>query len=84
MTQNRWLMQRQADVLGIPVRISPTAEATALGAAAFAGIGDGSVELADLGIARITGHHASNRAPNRERWREHEYADWLEFVNTRR
>ena len=83
MTQNRWLMQRQADVLGIPVRISPTAEATALGAAAFAGIGDGSVELADLASLASQGTTLEPSSES-ERWREHEYADWLEFVNTRR
>lgn len=83
MTQNRWLMQRQADVLGIPVRISPTAEATALGVAAFAGIGEGSIELSDLAALASEGT-TLEPAPASQQWREAEYADWLEFVNTSR
>ena len=33
LTANSYLVQRQADVLGIPVEVAPVAEATALGAA---------------------------------------------------
>ncbi len=36
--RNRWLMQFQADVLGVPVRRARRVETTALGAAALAGI----------------------------------------------
>ncbi|HZR94971.1 MAG TPA: glycerol kinase GlpK [Gaiellaceae bacterium] len=36
MTRNRWLMQFQADVLGIPVEVAREAEQTALGAALLA------------------------------------------------
>ncbi len=39
---NRWLMQFQADVLGVPVIVPEIAETTALGAAYLAGIGAGS------------------------------------------
>ncbi len=39
--QNDWLMQFQADVLGVPVRRPPVLEVTALGAAALAGLGVG-------------------------------------------
>jgi glycerol kinase len=38
---NRWLMQFQADVLGVPVIVPEVAETTALGAAFLAGIGAG-------------------------------------------
>ncbi|MGI8801277.1 MAG: glycerol kinase GlpK [Solirubrobacteraceae bacterium] len=38
---NRWLMQFQADVLGVPVVTAATSETTALGAAALAGVGAG-------------------------------------------
>jgi glycerol kinase len=51
LTANGYLVQRQADVLGLPVEIAAMAETTALGAAAAAGIGAGlfPVEaLADL------------------------------------
>jgi glycerol kinase len=38
-TENAWLMQFQADMLGVPVAVAPLAETTALGAGYFAGIG---------------------------------------------
>ena len=40
-TGNRWLMQFQADVLGVPVVVPQIAETTALGAAYLAGVGTG-------------------------------------------
>ena len=40
-TANRWLMQFQADVLGVPVSVPEIAETTALGAAYLAGIATG-------------------------------------------
>jgi glycerol kinase len=40
-TANAWLMQFQADVLGLPVVIPEVAETTALGAAFLAGVGVG-------------------------------------------
>ena len=39
--RNRWLMQFQSDVLGVPVRRAPRVETTALGAAGLAGISTG-------------------------------------------
>jgi glycerol kinase len=39
--ENRWLMQFQADVLGVPVIVPEVAETTALGAAYLAGIATG-------------------------------------------
>jgi glycerol kinase len=41
-TVNDWLMQFQADVLGVPVVVPEIAETTALGAAYLAGVGVGS------------------------------------------
>ncbi|MBW3652872.1 MAG: glycerol kinase GlpK [Actinobacteria bacterium] len=41
-TANRWLMQFQADVLGVPVAVAELAETTALGAALLAGVGVGA------------------------------------------
>jgi glycerol kinase len=41
-TVNRWLMQFQADVLGVPVSVPEIAETTALGAAYLAGIATGA------------------------------------------
>jgi glycerol kinase len=40
-TANRWLMQFQADVLGVPVVVPEVPETTALGAAYLAGVGVG-------------------------------------------
>jgi glycerol kinase len=44
-TANAWLMQFQADVLGVPVVVPEVAETTALGAAFLAGVGVGSMTL---------------------------------------
>ena len=41
-TTNGWLMQFQADVLGVPVVVPEVAETTALGAAMLAGVGAGA------------------------------------------
>ena len=51
---NRWLMQFQADVLGVPVVVPEVAETTALGAAYLAGIATGAWTLEQVA----------------ERWRE--------------
>jgi glycerol kinase len=48
-TVNRWLMQFQADVLGVPVSVPEIAETTALGAAYLAGIATGVWTLAEVG-----------------------------------
>ena len=48
LTANRYLVQRQADVLGVPIQLARTAETTALGAAAMAGVGAGLLRLADI------------------------------------
>jgi glycerol kinase len=47
-TANRWLMQFQADVLGVPVVIPEIAETTALGAAYLAGIGVGLWTISEV------------------------------------
>jgi glycerol kinase len=53
-TANRWLMQFQADVLGVPVVVPEIRETTALGAAYLAGVGVGAWTLSEVS----------------ERWRE--------------
>jgi glycerol kinase len=45
---NRWLMQFQADVLGVPVIVPEVAETTALGAAYLAGVGSRLWTVADV------------------------------------
>ncbi|HEV7585025.1 MAG TPA: glycerol kinase GlpK [Solirubrobacteraceae bacterium] len=47
-TVNGWLMQFQADVLGVPVVLPEIAETTALGAAYLAGVGVGMWTLSDV------------------------------------
>jgi glycerol kinase len=44
-TANAWLMQFQADVLGVPVVVPEVSETTALGAAYLAGVGAGVLTL---------------------------------------
>jgi glycerol kinase len=78
MTANPWLMQRQADILGIPLRIAATAEATALGAAAAAGVGAACWTLADLAAL---GEGGRTVEPGPESGRaDDEYAAWRAFV----
>jgi len=48
---NRWLMQFQADVLGVPVVVPEIAETTALGAAYLAGIATG--RWSEQGVRRM-------------------------------
>jgi len=56
-TVNRWLMQFQADVLGVPVSVPEVPETTALGAALMAAVGVGRLTLDDVragGAAKAT------------------------------
>ena len=48
-TANAWLMQFQADVLGVPVVVPEVAETTALGAAYLAGVGTSAWTLDQIG-----------------------------------
>jgi glycerol kinase len=52
-TANAFLMQFQSDLLGCPVEVASDAEATALGAAALAGLGKGIWESTDAVRARL-------------------------------
>ncbi len=47
-TANGWLMQFQADILGVPVLVPEVAETTALGAAYLAGVGAGLWTVDDV------------------------------------
>ena len=78
MTGNRYLMQRQADLLGIPVVLSPTREATALGAAALAGIAAGILRWEDVREAVA----ATETVPphSKENSAEAEYTAWRDWV----
>jgi glycerol kinase len=80
MTANRWLMQRQADVLGIPVRISAQAEATALGAARAAAAGVGLADFADLARLAETGETIEPGAGSAA-WRDSGHAEWRRWLD---
>ncbi len=57
-TRNQWLMQRQADLLGIPIDYVTHTETTAVGAAMLAGLGATFWQSDDLkAINPITAHH---------------------------
>ncbi len=45
---NGWLMQFQADILGVPVVLGATSETTSLGAAYLAGVGAGLCTISDV------------------------------------
>ena len=47
-SSNSWLMQFQADILGVPVRVPEVAETTALGAAYLAGVGASLWTVSDV------------------------------------
>ena len=61
-TRNRWLMQFQADVLGVPVVVSAHAETTAMGAAYAAGVAVGLwTDLDDVAERVTTGERFEPR-----------------------
>jgi glycerol kinase len=74
MTANSYLMQRQADLLGLPVDIASVEESTALGIAGLAGLGAGTVDVAAISAAnppRRTcnpGLERAERRAQREAW----------------
>jgi glycerol kinase len=73
-TSNNWLMQFQADLLGIPVERPDMAETTALGAAGLAGIGAGVWASPDEFLAA---HRFTSFTPQRGRAAALEaYAGW--------
>ena len=51
-TVNKWLMQFQADMLGVPIAVAELAETTALGAALLAGVAVGAWTQDDVASAR--------------------------------
>ncbi|MFM8527966.1 MAG: glycerol kinase GlpK [bacterium] len=73
---NRWLMQFQADLLGVPVVVSEVAETTALGAAYLAGIETGLWDLEQVGSLWRSAATFEPSMPSREsqrllgRWAE--------------
>lgn len=76
LTANEVLMQRQADLLGLPIDLVTQEESTALGIAGLAGIGAGLLGLDGIAAANpvrhsiIPGLAASERVAERQAWRE--------------
>jgi glycerol kinase len=64
---NGWLMQFQADVLGVPVVLGETSETTALGAAYLAGVGVGLWTVSDVRDAWRERRRYEPRMSERER-----------------
>src|SRR5439155_22228707 len=79
MARNAWFLQRQADVLGLPVLQAPHSESTALGAAYLAGLHVGV--WPDLDSLRRLGREARRFDPQ---WPDHErgrrLAQWRRAV----
>ena len=79
LTASAVLMQRQADVLGVPVHRAPDPELTALGAAALAGLGAGIIASTDAVVSRLAAPEVFT-----PRWtqdhRAASYAEWLAFL----
>jgi glycerol kinase len=72
MTQNGWLMQFQADLLGIPVEVAAEREQTALGAALLAGLA--------VGVWDAPRSTPAGATYEPERDREAEYAGWRDAL----
>jgi glycerol kinase len=77
---NAFLMQRQADVLGVPVDVPETAETTAVGSAWLAGLATGVwSDLGELAQRRRTARRFEPRLGDAER--DAGYARWREAVS---
>jgi glycerol kinase len=76
--QNRWLMQFQADVLGVPVIVPEIVETTALGAAYLAGIAIGDWDSAQVeGMWRQAARYEPRMSTDQ---RESLVAEWRRAV----
>jgi glycerol kinase len=80
-TANAWLMQFQADVLGVPVVVPEIAETTALGAAYLAGVGVGAWTVSDVREGLNASHHPARYEPRMgEDERETLLAGWADAL----
>ncbi len=81
-TANGWLMQFQADVLGVPIAVAEIAETTALGAALLAGVGAGCWTQED--VARREGERARYEPRMGDDERAELVAEWRRAVERAR
>ena len=77
-TVNRWLMQFQADMLGVPIAVAELAETTALGAALLAGVAAGAWTQDD--VAARDGERARYEPEMGEDERETLISQWRRAV----
>ena len=76
---NRWMMQFQADILGVPVEVPETLETTALGAAYLAGLATGFWQDKDELVSRWRLRRRYEPQMGEEE-RERLYARWKEAL----
>ena len=82
-TANDFLMQFQADILGVPVEVAAVQETTALGAALLAGLGAGVWrDLPELAARWRCARRFEPRMPEAERARL--YGEWQNAVGRAR
>jgi glycerol kinase len=81
-TVNRWLMQFQADVLGVPIAVAEIPETTALGAALLAGVGIGAWTQSD--VAKRDGERARYEPRMSDDERYALISDWRRAVQRAR
>jgi glycerol kinase len=82
LTNNRYLMQRQADLLGLPVELGPSSEATATGAAALAAVSAGLFTQEQIRSHVI--ERGRFEPQSSEDQRETEYAQWQDWLRQAR
>jgi glycerol kinase len=81
-TANAWMLQFQADLLGVPVVVPEISETTALGAAYLAGVATGTWSEQDV---RTMWREAARYEPNMgDDQREGLLAGWKRAVETTR
>ncbi len=78
LTANGYLLERQADLLGLPVVAASIGESTALGIAGLAGIGAALLTVDDIAAANPPARRVEPRLAAAER--EAERAAWRRFV----
>jgi glycerol kinase len=82
---NAWLMQFQADVLGVPVVLGELSEMTALGAAYLAGVGADQWTVSDLRGGRLATAERERYEPRMgEQEREQLLAGWADALSRSR
>ena len=82
LARNGYLMQRQADLLGLPVDRGAHVEATAAGTAAFAAVGAGLLGYGDIRALLPAAERHEPRTSRDER--DADYAGWRDWLRRAR